>query len=62
MATAAQRAAKAAKTDQPKTIYTVASPLDHNGERYAEGDEVELAELDAAPLLLVGAVKAAASN
>lgn len=36
---------------QKKALYVVVSPLRHNGDEYAIGDEVELNEAEAAQLL-----------
>ena len=49
MATARSR--KAAETDEPKKTFEVISPLHHDQEAYAIGDQVELTEAEAAPLL-----------
>lgn len=43
--------ATAKKADQAKSTYRVISPLDHDQERYAIGDDVELTEDLAKPLL-----------
>lgn len=40
-----------------KTLYSVKSPLLHNQESFAVGDDVELAESEAAPLLAVQAIE-----
>ena len=42
---------QAAATSTEVKVYRVISPLDHDGERFASGDEVELTDAQAAPLL-----------
>ena len=49
MATAAKKAAGAAPA--PTRTYQVTSPLEHDGELYAVGDDVELTDAQAAQLL-----------
>lgn len=49
MATAAKKAGAAAPAST--TPYEVTSPLNHDGELYAIGDEVELTDAQAAALL-----------
>lgn len=58
---AAARNPKAARAEQTRATYTVASPLEHDGDLYAPGDPVELTEAEAAPLLAGGVVTAAAA-
>ena len=49
----------AKKPAGPTAPYTVLrSPLSHDGETYAPGERVELAEADAAALLTVTAIEA----
>jgi hypothetical protein len=59
MATTAKRTAAAAKAaaSGESSTYTVLSNLDHDGERYAPGEHVELDPICAAPLLEAGVVK-----
>ncbi len=40
-----------------KTLYSVKSPLLHNQESFTVGDDIKLAESEAAPLLAVKAVE-----
>lgn len=40
-----------------KQTYTVTSPIEHDGVRYAEGKPIDLTDERAAPLLAVGAIK-----
>lgn len=47
---------KADKTNKKK--YEVASPVDHDGERFEIGEPIELSDFDAAPLLEAKAIKA----
>ncbi|MCW5666483.1 MAG: hypothetical protein KIT35_21845 [Piscinibacter sp.] len=56
MATAAKKTAPKAEVG-PKALYDVLSNLDHDGDRYEAGDQVELTEAQAA--LLPGVVKPA---
>lgn len=58
MATAASKRAgtanrpdQADQADQPTAVYEVISPLKHDLHVYAIGDQVELTEAEAAPLL-----------
>ena len=53
MAAAKPKAAAKLTKREPGDVkpYEVVSPLDHDGERYAIGDQVELSDLHAAPLL-----------
>lgn len=39
------------KDESPKALYVVISALEHDGERYEEGAEIELTETQAKPLL-----------
>lgn len=50
MATAVKKAGAAAPATST-TVYEVTSPLNHDGDVYAIGDQVELTEAQAAPLL-----------
>lgn len=50
MATA-KKTAKNPAADGPKKLYEVTSPLNHDGEDYAIGDQVELTEAQAEPML-----------
>lgn len=47
----------AARADQPTATYTVQSPLDHDNDRYAAGDTVDLTEEQAKPLLELRVIK-----
>lgn len=47
----------AAGTQQPTATYVVQSPLDHDNDRYAAGDTVELTEEQAKPLLELRVIK-----
>lgn len=49
----------AGKPKGATTPYTVLrSPISHDGETYAPGERIELADADAAALLAVGAIEA----
>ncbi len=46
-------------TKQDTSIYTVLTgPIDHDGARYPEGEEIPLSSAAAAPLLALGAIEA----
>ena len=45
------RTRKAAQADGETKTFDVISPLDHDQERYEPGEQVELTEAQAAPLL-----------
>lgn len=51
MASAAAASKKAGAAAPATGTYKVVSPLEHDGELYAVGDEVALTEAQAAPLL-----------
>jgi len=51
MATAAPKTPEAQAAKATKKRYVVISPLRHDGERYAEGDEIELSQAVAEQLL-----------
>lgn len=50
------------KAEQTAGSYIVQSPLDHDGERYAPGDSVELSEDQAKPLLEAKVISPAAAT
>lgn len=54
-----------AKKPQPADAriasWTVESPVRHNGAAYGVGEQVEMTDAEAAPLVALGALKASAS-